>query len=168
MPVSSQANFELDSEHLSVASESQMSNKSGRSGKMSETSKKSRKQAMKKIKQKRNVKEGSPFEEEYLVELLQEDTKCTDQDKDQVRTLMRALIFFGMVAEANMLHGLVARVMKAQTEADCLMTVEQEKAIEAHPELRLSLFPGLFSRQSKEERLKKALDEWDNCRCYKH
>jgi hypothetical protein len=37
---------------------------------------------MKNIKKKRNVKEGSPFEEDYLIELLQEDTKCTEQDKD--------------------------------------------------------------------------------------
>jgi hypothetical protein len=30
------------------------------------------------MKKKRAVKEGSPFEEEYLLELLQDDTKCTE------------------------------------------------------------------------------------------
>ena len=80
MPVSAfgaDRNFELDSENLSVsnASESQMS-ASGRSLKSgsgySETSKQSRRQnnAKTKMKKKRTVKEGSPFEEEYLIELL--------------------------------------------------------------------------------------------------
>jgi hypothetical protein len=33
------------------------------------------------MKKKRAVKEGSPFEEEYLIELLQDDTKVGEQDK---------------------------------------------------------------------------------------
>ena len=178
MPVSAfggDRNFELDSEQLSVsnASESQMS-ASGRSAKsgsgFSETSKQSRRQAnaMKKMKKKRTVKEGSPFEEEYLIELLQDDTKCSEQDKEQVRALMKALVYFGMVAEANQLHGLISKVMRAQMEAECLMSVEQEKALEQSPELRQTLFPAHLGRQMKEERLKKALDEWEASRCFKH
>jgi len=49
---------------------------------------------------------------------------------------MKALVFFGMVTEANMLHGLIARVMRAQLESECLLSVEQEKALEQTPELR--------------------------------
>ena len=167
-------NFELDSEQLSVsnASESQMS-ASGRSGKSSgysETSKKSRRQAnaKKKMKKKRTVKEGSPFEEEYLIELIHEDTKCTESDKEQVKVIMKALVFFGMMAEANMLHGLVAKLLRAQFEASCVLSVEQERALEAQPELKQSLFPALFSRMTKEERLKKSLDEWESTKCFKH
>jgi hypothetical protein len=54
--------------------------KSKKSGSgQSETSKKSRRNAnaKKKMKKKRSVKEGSPFEEEYLIELLQDDTEVT-------------------------------------------------------------------------------------------
>ena len=82
-------NFELDSDALSMsnASESQLSqsNRSGRSSSsgFSETSKKSRRvqNAQKKMRKKRAVKEGSPFEEEYLVELLHDDIKVTVEDK---------------------------------------------------------------------------------------
>jgi len=81
---------------------------------------------------------------------------------------MKALVFFGMIEEANMMHGLVSKVMRAQMEASCLMSVEQEKALETHPDFRQTIFPNLFSRQQKEERLKKTQDEWDNCRCFKH
>jgi hypothetical protein len=49
---------------------------------------------------------------------------------------MKALVFFGMVAEANMLHSLIAKVMRAQMESECLMSVEQEKALDLTPELR--------------------------------
>lgn len=48
------------------------------------------------------------------------------------------------------------------------MSVEQEKALETHPDFRQTIFPNLFLRQQKEERLKKTQDEWDNCRCFKH
>jgi len=146
------------------------SGRSGKSSGYSETSKKSRRQAnaKKKMKKKRTVKEGSPFEEEYLIELLKDDTKCTEADKEHVKIIMRALVFFGMVAEATMLHNLVAKLLRAQFEADCVVSVEQERALEAQPELRQSLFPALFSRQNKEEKLKKTLDEWDAIKCFKH
>lgn len=81
MPISSlgmgTGNFELDSEQLSVsqASESNKS-RSKSSGGFSETSKKSHRQknAVAKMRKKRAVKEGSPFEEEYLIELIREET----------------------------------------------------------------------------------------------
>jgi hypothetical protein len=37
---------------------------------------------------------------------------------------MQALIFFGMIEESIMLHGLIAKLMKAQMEAECLLSVE--------------------------------------------
>jgi hypothetical protein len=49
------------------------------------------------MRRKRAVKEGSPFEEEYLVELLRDDTKVTAEDKATVKALMQNLIFFGLI-----------------------------------------------------------------------
>ena len=54
----------------------------------------------KKMRKKRVVKEGSPFEEEYLLELLREDTKCTEEDKNTVKNLMKVLLYFGLVQES--------------------------------------------------------------------
>jgi len=42
------------------------------------------------MRRKRVVKEGSPFEEEYLLELLRDDTKVTAEDKTAVKALMQA------------------------------------------------------------------------------
>jgi hypothetical protein len=81
---------------------------------------------------------------------------------------MKALVFFGMVAEANMLHGLISKLLRAEMEVSCLLSVEQEQALEQHPEFRQNLFPGHFSRQVKEEKLKKATDEWENAKSFKH
>jgi intergrase/recombinase len=110
-------NFELDSEQLSMsnASESQMSSssRSKSQGGFSETSKKSRRveNSKKKMRKKRVVKEGSPFEEEYLIELLQEDTKCTEDDKATVKNLMKVLTYFGLVEESIQLHSLVEKLI---------------------------------------------------------
>ena len=81
---------QFDADQLSTSgassySESQFSSHSGRSGMsgISETSKKSKrqgaikKQQKQKLRKKRNVKEGSPFEEAYLLDLLREETKIT-------------------------------------------------------------------------------------------
>ena len=125
-------NFELDSDALSMSNASQsqlsMSNRSGKSGSsgFSQTSKKSRRDtnAQKKMRRKRVVKEGSPFEEDYLIPLLKEDTKVTAEDKNAVKALMQAQIFFGMIAEAVALHGLVEKLIKASLEAECVLSVE--------------------------------------------
>ena len=82
------------------------------------------------MRRKRVVKEGSPFEEEYLIELLQDDTKVTDEDKSTVKVLMQALIYFGLIAESVALHGLIEKLIKAQLEAECVLSVEQEQFFE--------------------------------------
>ena len=82
------------------------------------------------MRKKRAVKEGSPFEEEYLLELIQDDTKVTAEDKAAVKVLMQALIYFGMIAEAVMIHGLVEKLIKATLEAECVLSVEQEMFLE--------------------------------------
>lgn len=171
-------NFELDSDALSMsnASESQMSqsNRSGsgrsQSSGFSETSKKSRRvtNAKKKMRRKRAVKEGSPFEEEYLLELLHDDTKITAEDKATVKTLMQALIYFGLIAESVAIHGLIEKLILAQLEAECVISVEQEQFFDKQPEVREYLFTEQFSRQVKLTKNKKLLDDWENSKCFKH
>ena len=76
------------------------------------------------MRRKRAVKEGSPFEEEYLLELLHDDIKVKQEDKDSVKVLMQALIYFGMIAESVAVHGLIEKLIKAQLEAECVISVE--------------------------------------------
>jgi len=52
---------------------------------------------MNKMRKKKAVKEGSPFEEEYLLEIIKEETTISSQDKEQVKGLMRVLMFFTMI-----------------------------------------------------------------------
>ncbi len=107
------------------------------------------------MRKKRAVKEGSPFEEEYLIELLHDDTKVSVEDKQEVKMLMQALIYFGMIAESVALHGLVEKLIKAQLEAECVLSVEQENYLAKEPEVREFLFTEQFSRNVKEAKIKK-------------
>ena len=63
------------------------------------------------MKKKRAVKEGSPFEEEYLLELLHEDTKVTEDDKASVKAFMKVLLHYGLIDEASALHLLIERML---------------------------------------------------------
>jgi hypothetical protein len=87
----------MSSSGASALSESQhgSSNRSSVSG-ISETSKKSKRASAKKqklkMRKKRQVKEGSPYEEEYLLDILKEEVKFTLQDREEVRELMKALL----------------------------------------------------------------------------
>ena len=83
------------------------------------------KKQAKKLRKKRTVKEGSPFEEAYLLDALREETKVTAADKEEVRDIMRALLNFAMVAESTEIHSLVERMMRAQFAVGELRTVEQ-------------------------------------------
>ena len=81
--------FDADQMSMSGASsysESQQSTsgRSSMSSAFSETSKKSRRQSDKKqrkrMKKKRQVKEGSPFEEDNLIELLKEEVRVAQNE----------------------------------------------------------------------------------------
>lgn len=117
---------QFDADQLSTSgassySESQFSSSSGRSGTsgVSETSKKSKrqgtikKQQRQKLRKKRNVKEGSPYEEDFLIDSLREEVRVTAQDREEVRDIMKALLNFAMVAESTEIHGIVERLMRA-------------------------------------------------------
>lgn len=76
------------------------------------------------MRKKKVVKEGSPFEEDYLLELLKEETKLHSDDKDQVKKLMLALSYFSCIEQTTLLHGLVEKVIMASYEVESLMSVE--------------------------------------------
>jgi len=79
---------------------------------------------MQKMRKKKAVKEGSPFEEEYLLELLKEETKLNSDDKEQVKKLLFALSYFSCIDESLTLHGLVDKVILASYEVESLMSVD--------------------------------------------
>lgn len=56
------------------------------------------------MRKRRAVKEGSPFEEDYLLELIKEETCLQPGEKDIVKKLMKSLMFFGMLNESTTLH----------------------------------------------------------------
>ena len=49
-----------------------------------------------------------------------------------------------------------------------MLSVEQESYLAKEPELREYLFTEQFSRNVKEVKIKKELDEWENAKCFKH
>jgi hypothetical protein len=123
---------------------------------------------VKKAKRRGDVKEGSPFEEESLLELIKEEGKLQAGDKDQVRALMSSLAYFGLVDESMLLHELVERVIKISLEADTgFRSVEQETLLERQPELKM-IFEKELGRQAKDEKVRKELVEWANFKFFKH
>lgn len=170
MPVSNLGgDFELDSEQLSVSQASESNRSRSQSG-FSETSKKSRKQqnAGKKMRKQRAVKEGSPFEEEYLIELIKEETCLQHTDKETVSSLMKILMFLGMVSEATELHSLVEKVILARSESSKLLSVEQERLLKDNFNIKevFSNFLGYGEQQLNTQ--KRELAEWQNLKSFKH
>jgi len=66
-----------------------------------------------KIEKKRQVKEGSPFEEDFLIDMLKEEVRVTQHDKDEVKDIMKALLHFGMITESTEIHSLINKLIKA-------------------------------------------------------
>lgn len=92
------------------------------------------------MRKKRAVKEGSPFEEEYLLELLKDETCLQADDKELVKALMSTLMYFGCITEATTLHSLVAMVIQAKFESESLRSVEQERTLNEMMHLK-DMFP---------------------------
>ena len=53
------------------------------------------------------------------------------------------------------MHGLIEKLIKAQLEAECVLSVEQEQFFEKQPEVREYLFTQQFARNIKEGKYKK-------------
>lgn len=113
------------------------------------------------MKKRKDCKEGSPFEEENLIQLLQEETKIEASDKSQVKILMQSLTYYGMLEESIEIHELVSKVMQAGFEAEQLLTLEQLAVFEKQPELR-QVFQKELGLQPREAIFKKAYEEWEN------
>ena len=118
------------------------------------------------MRKKRAVKEGSPFEEEYLLELIKDETQLQSDDKDQVKNLTRTLMFFGMITEASTLHQLVASLIQAKWDGEQLMSVEQERILQEMPQIK-DVF-GVGKNEKRAAEVKKELAEWENHKSYKH
>jgi elongator complex protein 1 len=128
-----------------VMSQSQMSDASLVSGTsisgLSETSKLSQarvrmgksKKKTKNKKKKRLPKEGSPFEEEMLVDYL-EDTDVTKEERDEVTKLMKTLVYFGFIDESVHLHEKIEELMKLSNVKH--RTIEQNDILEESPILK--------------------------------
>lgn len=137
--------FDADQMSMSGASsfsESQLSSTSGSqsSSGFSQTSKLSKRnpdrKQKKKMRKRRQVKEGSPFEEDNLIEILKEEVRCTAEEKDQTKAIMNALVFFGEIETATKLHGLTERVMRAEHVCQSgLWSVEQQSVMKNQPDL---------------------------------
>ena len=119
------------------------------------------------MRKKKVVKEGSPFEEEYLLELLKEETKLHPDDKEQVKRLMLALYYFSFIQESTLLHSLVEKVIISSYEVASLYSVEQQKTLESNQQMR-EVFDDVFGKEKRGDLLKKELVEWENHKCYKH
>jgi hypothetical protein len=119
------------------------------------------------LRKKRQVKEGSPFEEEYLIDILKEEVKVTSQDKEEVRDIMKALLNFGMIEESTDLHSLIEKLIKAEYTCVGLKTVEQEMLLEKNPSIE-EVFADLFNKKKREEDFNKVLVEWADVKFFKH
>lgn len=67
------------------------------------------------------------------MDLLKEEVKVTSEDKEEVKDIMKALLFFGMIEESTELHSLIERLMKAEFTCRFLRTVEQTMLLEKNP-----------------------------------
>jgi len=123
----------------------------------------------KKMKKKRQVKEGSPFEEDNLIEMLKDEVHITKADKDQVKDIMNALVHFGLIDLSTQIHSLVAKLIKAEhvCQRD-LFSVEQQQLFERQPEIQEYYFADQLGPSRLDEANQQALAEWENLKFFKH
>jgi hypothetical protein len=129
-----------------VSGLSNLSNTKSKKSSLSKMSKSSKNSKMtKKSKNKiakRNVKEGSPLEEEFLITIL-EELKLTDEDIENFRELVRVLNFIKNSSIAEELGScLKSYIENVNTTVKSLLSVAQQDFINTHPEIK-ELFPGL-------------------------
>ena len=120
------------------------------------------------MRKKREVKEGSPMEEDNLVELLKEEVHVTATDKEEVKDIMSALVYFGMLDLSTHLHGLVNRLMKAENICHGLFLLEQKQLLDEQPDLQEYYFSDQLGNQKTEEGFQQATRDWENVKFFKH
>ena len=92
---------------------------------------KSRKKSKQK-KKKKAPKEGATFEEEMLVEFL-DDINVSQEERDEVSNLMKALVYFGYIDESVNLHEKVENLLYLTNSR--IRTIEQQAILDESPVL---------------------------------
>ena len=161
----------FDAETMSQSQLSDASMTSGMSSMsgLSETSKlsmarvrmgKSKKNKKRNKKKKKKVpKEGSPFEEEMLVDYL-EEVFVDKTERNEVSNLMKALVYFGYIDESVNLHEKLEELMRITNTK--LWTIEQEGILEESPILK-DLYKIKDSKYEADFE-----EEWKDIRFMKH
>jgi hypothetical protein len=112
----------------------------------------------------RNIQENSPFEEEYLVEKLNE-AKLEDDDVKSATTLIDCMLMFGQSAKCKELLELMSRYETAvQKTRGYYKTLRQQEFERAHPEVadiysHLDDFLDANQLNNEKEKKKSALAE---------
>jgi elongator complex protein 1 len=168
--------FDADQMSMSGASDyssSQLSSSLRSSGSsFSQTSKKSKRvnerKTKKTMRRKRQVKEGSPYEEENLLDMLREEVVITAADKQHVKEIMNALVYFQLIGQSIQVHKHVASLIRASNLSQKLLSVEQQSIIDQQPDLRDYYFPEQLGKVQLDEKFKESLAEWENLKFFKH
>ena len=120
------------------------------------------------MRRKRQVKEGSPYEEENLIEMLREEVVLSSDDKNQVKEVINALVYFQMITQSINLHKLVENLMRAQNKCTGLFSVEQERILTQQPDLKTYFFSEQLGSINTDLKFTEALAEWENLKFFKH
>jgi len=89
----------------------------------------------------------------------------TESEKSEVQVVMKGMLYFGLVEESTHLHGLLEKLIKAQYEVECLLTMEQRQTLDQHDLVR-EYFPELGEKRT--EALQEELKDWEDKRFFKH
>jgi len=96
---------------------------------------------------RKKVKEGSPFEEDFLVEYLNE-MKPQSRTKDEIKSLIKILVYFEMLEEAQNIQNLITNFVEITKKEE--RTNAQEDFIAKNPDL-MDIFPQLDDKKKQKE-----------------
>lgn len=114
----------------------------------------------KKDKNPRIVKEGSPFEEELLVDYLN-GAILTKEEKLEISNLIKALTFFSYIDESVLLHETAEKFMEISKKFQ--RTLEQQKIMALVPHLRDNFLEIQTVKYTQEDQT-----EWEDLKFMKH
>ena len=112
------------------------------------------------MKRKRQVKEGSPFEEENLLDMLREEVLCTQEDREFVKSIINALVYFQQIESSMQIHSLVEKLMRAKNFVDKLMSVEQMTILKEQPDIQEYYFGDKLGFAKTDEDFTQQAAEW--------
>ena len=114
----------------------------------------------KKDKNPRMVKEGSPFEEELLVDYLN-GASLSKEEKIEISNLIKALTFFSYIDESVLLHETAEKFMEISKKFQ--RTLEQQKIMALVPHLRDNFLEIQTVKYTQEDQT-----EWEDLKFMKH